>query len=344
LKIQRILVYTENYLPSIGGLENNTALLCDSLVAMGYRVTLITPQKLATKSDIFTVLEIKSFKFIYKELKVNDLLLVNGGVSLKAIIPAIFCFKPFFIIYQMATLYRDIRNNSLKTKLANAFRKLIAEFAKRNIGVSEYSYLELTSIFGNKKTGLLINPADAIFEKNNETHFCMPLKCLIAGRLIEGKGINLLVEAVKEINSLGEFIHLHVIGDGPEREKIEHLNTNYFIYYHEPMIKEKIREFLSQIHLTIIPSTSHIEGSPLIMAESLAMGVPVLVSSQPAMMASVKNEALIFESSNLESLIEKLMNLTNELKYNEVKKHCNQLMALYSYDNYFKGLKLLLDV
>lgn len=343
MKTHRILVYTENYLPSLGGLENNTALLCESLVSMGCIVTLITPQMNATKHQKFNVIESASLSSVYHHLKFYDLLLVNGGVAFKAIIPALFRLKPFLIIYQMATLYKDIRNNNLTTYIKNYIRKLTAKMAKKNIGVSEYSYSELKTIFGNK-SALLINPADPLFVNNNEIIFKKPIQCLIAGRLIEGKGVRLLITAVKEINKKSEHLHLHIIGDGPIRKDIEDASNENFIFYHEPIPKEKLKAFLSQTHLTIIPSSSHIEGSPLIMAESFVMGVPVLVSSQPAMMASVKNKNLIFEANNINSLKEKLLYLTNEINYNAVKQHSLKLRNIYCYSNYIQNLKSILNV
>lgn len=342
---KRVVVYTENYLPSIGGLENNTALLCESLHALGFIVTLLTPQKNALKHPKFNVIESKSLKQFLIEVRKNDLVLVNGGVSFKVIIPALLARRPFIIIYQMATLFRDIRNKTFKTRILNGIRKSAAFLAKKNVGVSEYSFLELKNIFGKENTGLLINPADPIFsnEKKLMGDVFIPFHCLFAGRLIEGKGIRLLIDAVKHINKKKVLIHLHIVGDGPEKSYVME-QTGEYIFYHPPVSKQGLRDWLNLMHLTVIPSTHHIEGSPLIMAESLVMGVPALVSSQPAMVASIGNPYLIFNSGDIKDLVSKLSFLQETNNYQLIKNHCETIADKYTYSNYLKNLNLLVDV
>jgi glycosyltransferase involved in cell wall biosynthesis len=340
-----VIVYTENYLPSVGGLENNTALLCESLVTLGFTVTLLTPQTNALKHHQFNVIESRSLTYFLNEIRKNDLLIVNGGVSFKIIIPSLIARRPYIIIYQMATLYKDVRHNNLKTKILNRTRKLFASFARKNIGVSEYSFFELQKIFGKNNAGLLINPADPIFVRDSftENHYSKPFRCLFAGRLIEGKGIRLLIEAVREINKEKEIVHLHIVGDGPEKLYVMEQMTAY-IFYYPPVLKDGLKSLLNRIHLTVIPSTNHIEGSPLIMAESLVMGVPALVSSQPAMVESIGNPHLIFDSGNLKDLVRKLSFFQEENHYKPIKKHCDTIATKYTYSNYLKNLNVLVDV
>lgn len=343
-----ILVYTESYLPAIGGLENNTELLCNTLVKLGHLVTLITPQKNAKTSNNFIVIESGgSFKVYLETAQRSQLIIINGGVSFKMALPAIISGKPYLIIYQMATLYHDIRQNDLKTKIFNYLRKLIASNARANIAVSEYSYSDLVNVFGSSKTKLLINPADPIFKfsKNASSDLnLIPFKCLIAGRLIEGKGVSLLMEAVNEINKEAKVVELYVIGDGPEKKKVIEQQNLGNVIYQEPVSKTIFKSWLETVHLVIIPSTSHVEGSPLVMAESLVMGVPVLVSSQAAMMASVKNEHLIFRINDKADLIYKINQLRLTENYRLAKKHCEEISNLYQYHNYCEQLKSAIDV
>ena len=345
MRIKKIIVYTENYLPSIGGLENNTALLCESLADLKHSVTLITPQKEALKNQKFEVVGYGSFWSIYSKVKSSDLVIINGGVSFKAVIPSILALKPFFIIYQMATLFKDIRKNDVKTKFLNKLREWLAGFSAKNIAVSEYSHHQLKSIFGDNNSAMLINPADPIFLNNATEKVYKPLKCLIAGRLIEGKGIKLLIKAVLEINKeTPNSIDLHIVGDGDERKFVEKASNDAHIHYHAPLAKKQLKDFLATINLTIVPSTTHIEGSPLIMAESFSMGIPVLVSSQPALAASVKHKDLIFESGNLASLKAKLQFLTVDVNYGIVKSHSVNISTTYAYSSYLKRLNSIVNV
>ena len=337
---KRILVYTESFLPSIGGLENNTLLLCDTLSKLGYRTTLLTPQKNAVQQNDYKVIEASSIFSFIKAVKSHDLVVVNGGVSFKIIIPCLLCFNSYYIIYQMATLWKNLHYGRLSIKFGNYLRYKLAKMAQTNIGVSHYSYEELKKTFGIRKSALLVNPADPKFEPQisiSKPAF-KPFVCLMAGRLIEGKGVQLLLQAILELNEMGYSIQLHFIGDGSAKSIITskpHPN----IYLHHSMSKLELAVWIKKAHLTIIPSTTHIEGSPLIMAESLILGTPVLVSSQPSMAHSAQHASLIFESGNISSLKTQIVELMNEVHYQEVLNHCYQIADDFSYHRYVERLQ-----
>ena len=337
---KRILVYTESFLPSIGGLENNTLLLCDTLHQLGYPVTLITPQKNAVQQKDYKVIESSTFFSFFKAVISHDLVIVNGGVSFKIIIPCLLCFKSYYIIYQMASLWKNLHNGRVTIKFGNYLRYKLAKMAQLNIGVSHYSYNELIKVFNTKKSALLVNPADPLFKSQTPSFKSpfIPFICLMAGRIIAGKGVHLLVQAVTELNEEGYSIYLHLIGDGPEKAIIAskpHPN----IFLHKAMGKQELAIWIKKAYLTIIPSTTHIEGSPLIMAESLILGTPVLVSSQPAMAHSVQHASLIFESGNISFLKAQIVKLMDEAHYQEVLNHCYQIADDFSYPRYVERLQ-----
>ena len=337
---KNILVYTESFLPSVGGLENNTLLLCDTLFALGHQVTLLTPQKKAVQQNLYKVVETRSFFNFFKAINAHDFVIVNGGVSFKIIILCLFCFKSYLIIYQMASLWENVHHGRFLVKFGNYFRYILAKMAKLNIGVSHYSYEALKNSFNNKKTALLVNPADPIFKPQNfsNTSLSQPFICLMAGRIIAGKGVHLLVQAVTELNEEGYSINLHLIGEGPEKAIIAS-QPHQNIFLHDAMGKQALAEWIKKAYLTIIPSTTHVEGSPLIMAESLILGTPVLVSSQPAMSHSLKHASLIFESGNISSLKAQIVHLMDEVQYREILNHCHQIADDFSYHRYVERLQ-----
>ena len=343
---KRILVYTESFLPSIGGLENNTLLLCNTLRDLGYHVTLLTPQVNAAQDQEFKVIESRCILFFFRIILQHDEILVNGGVAFKMVVPCVMLFKNYRIIYQMATLYKNIPINKPKNRFWNMARLAFAKIAVMNIGVSEYSYHELKKTFGSNKSAQLINPADPCFESTSQElkkYEGGIFECLIAGRLIEGKGLNLLSQAIKELKNDGNNIHLHVVGDGTQKKNILKEEMEGYLSYHLPMTKTQLKEKLTQVHLTIIPSTSHIEGSPLIMAESLLSGTPVLVSSQPAMVSAIKHPELVFESLSLGDLKKKIYSLMQTKKYQEINEHCKEISSDFSYHRYVKNLEKIIN-
>ena len=340
---KNILVYTESFLPSIGGLENNTLLLCDKLFDLGYHVTLLTPQKNALQQSHYKVVESTSFFTFLKAVGSHDLVVVNGGVSFKIIVPCLLCCKSYIIIYQMASLCKNVHHGRFSIKFGNYFRHILAKMAKLNIGVSHYSYNELIKAFNTQKSALLVNPADPIFksQKQIKKTLSQPFICLMAGRIIAGKGVHLLIQAVIELNEEGYSIRLHLIGEGPEKAIVA-LKPHPNIFLHEAMGKQALAEWIKKAHLVVIPSTTHIEGSPLIMAESLILGTPVLVSSQPAMAHSVQHPSLIFESGNISFLKAQIVQLMDEANYQEVLNHCYQIADDFSYHHYVERLQRII--
>ncbi|MBD3750378.1 MAG: glycosyltransferase family 4 protein [Sphingobacteriales bacterium] len=338
---KRILVYTESFLPSLGGLENNTLLLCKSLSQLGYPVTLLTPQLHAQAFEDFKVVESRSLAAYFKLVRTHDLVIVNGGVSFKSVIPSVLLGKPFWIIYQMASLYKNVDRPSRIEKLKDQCRRFLAGFAQKNIGVSRYSYERLREIFGNKKTDLLINPAAAQFVKQSSPKvYSTPFICLFSGRLIAGKGIHLLVEGIKELFDEGDAIQLRIAGKGPEWEVLQKNPHPSFLLLGSKSAAELVKEYQAA-HLTVIPSGSHIEGSPLTLAESLLCGTPVLVSNQAAMTHGVQHPQLVFKSNHREDLKEKLKWIMQAEHYQELLVHSANIAKQYSYSHYFDTLAAL---
>lgn len=130
---------------------------------------------------------------------------------------------------------------------------------------------------------------------------------LYVGQLEPHKGVILLFDAFEKLNELvpersssklfperseaacpakliersGESrgdIKLHIIGDGslmPEIKKRAQLNPNIIVHGRVP--REKLPEFYSRAKATIFPSLVY-ENAPMVIAESLSCGTPVICS------------------------------------------------------------------
>lgn len=105
----------------------------------------------------------------------------------------------------------------------------------------------------------------------------MPFPIGFLGRL---DPIKLVPDLVAAVAALGDKIHLHIFGDGPDREAVErairiHRVTNATL--HGPVPRPQ--EALKQIGLLVLPSAS--EGMPMVLIEAMAAGVPVLGRDVP---------------------------------------------------------------
>lgn len=106
---------------------------------------------------------------------------------------------------------------------------------------------------------------------------------LFVGRLIERKGLHLLIEALRIVRQRFPDIRLTVIGDGPKREEYEaqaarHLGDGVEFLGAQP--HKVVKEYLERAYLFCMPSVTMPSGEAeslgLVFLEAHAMSVPVV--------------------------------------------------------------------
>src|SRR5688572_15265405 len=80
----KILVYSRNFLPDLGGLERNTLTLAASLTKLGHETVVLTE----TLDDdgaphLFKTIRSRGRMTLLKAVMGSDLVFINGGVSMK---------------------------------------------------------------------------------------------------------------------------------------------------------------------------------------------------------------------------------------------------------------------
>ncbi|MBN8836632.1 MAG: glycosyltransferase family 4 protein [Sphingobacteriia bacterium] len=337
--MNNIVVFSESFFPSLGGLERNTNSLCLALLELGYRVQLLTFTNAKSQADYwpYVVKRIEKRTELIKEVKRSDFIIVNGGISLKVLLPSILFRKKYAIIYQTSSLHiRD--GKSILTKINNALRKWFVQKASINIATSEFGREQLSQF--DKKSVSLLNPIDVDLEKLAPTLKSGIIEkkydLLFAGRLIEGKGIFLLAKVISELQRENS-ITFAVAGDGSDKEKFFHycntIKTNF--EYLGILDKESLLSAYISAKLLIVPSTTHVEGSPLVIAESIYLGTPVIVSNQPAMLNAIGKAGDFFITGNEDSLKDCIAaNLLNRNKLQTITVNCKEEADRFSFSNY----------
>ena len=145
-----------------------------------------------------------------------------------------------------------------------------------------------------------------------------PIKCFYLGRIHPDKGINLIFNALNQINK-GKIKYL-VDFYGPIEKKYNNefqdkINKYDFAEYKGilDLSKNKNYEILSKYDLFLFPTFWHGEGFPGVVLDSFISGVPVLASDWKYNSEIIKNNhtGIIFESKNLDSLIDSLNYIYN---------------------------------
>jgi glycosyltransferase involved in cell wall biosynthesis len=107
-----------------------------------------------------------------------------------------------------------------------------------------------------------------------------------AGRLAKQKGIDILMNAITELpKSYLARIQIHVFGDGEEKQVVLDAARRepLSIFLHAP--EPDMYRLFSAFDCVILPSRH--EGLPMVVIESLCLGVPIIVTTAPGLIESV---------------------------------------------------------
>lgn len=141
---------------------------------------------------------------------------------------------------------------------------------------------------GNELTSLGVNPRLLNFLPNGirinnvkpKKSISTIRKLVYLGRLTPQKAIPYLLDAVNLLTSRGEKLELYIIGDGPDREKLEEYtqlsHLSEYVYFCDHIDNKLIVEHLSSYDIFVLPSLY--EGFATATIEAMLAGLPAVVT------------------------------------------------------------------
>lgn len=136
--------------------------------------------------------------------------------------------------------------------------------------------------------------------------------CIFVGRLTEQKGLPYLMEAIHKLAQQNHYPYLTIIGEGPDRKKLEELicrlNIQRQVKFCGKIVHEEINDHLCNYDIFVLPSLY--EGHPNALLEAMAIGLPALVTKCGGSEYFVDNSVgRVAEAGNAESLAQALQEL-----------------------------------
>ena len=110
------------------------------------------------------------------------------------------------------------------------------------------------------------------------------VRLLTVGRFVEKKGIEYAIRAIATAVKRNPNIHYQIVGDGELREKFKHLIAQLNVEEHIELLgwrtSEEVAKLMAEAHAFLAPSVTSEngdqEGTPSVIIEALARGLPVL--------------------------------------------------------------------
>ena len=157
-----------------------------------------------------------------------------------------------------------------------------------------------------------------------------PLRILSVGRLVEKKDQLRQIDIYAELLKKGVSFKARIVGSGPMeatlRAKIKELdllaNVELMGYIDNEVVFEQYRWADIFLYTTRIASDGNRDGTPNVILEAMAAGLPVIAAVHPGISEVITSEenGLIIEESESEAWIEAITGLTNNYElYDKIR-------------------------
>lgn len=240
--------------------------------------------------------------------------------------------------------------NPLKCLLRSYIQKKSLNISNRYIFVSKAgkkSYMnsfnipdELTRVIYN---GISLENRQLSLDKDTIWNID-DIRITYIGRLVEVKGVQYLLEAIRMIKNMGIKCSVKICGDGEYRHNLEQLSQMYEIdnIVSFEGIQRDIGKYLSNTDIFVYPSVCE-EVFGISLVEALSYGVPCVafnVGGIPEIIENHKNGIISEEktSTALCNAILQLFNLYLNGDIRDMKEYCIQSAKKFSIENTINNL------
>jgi colanic acid/amylovoran biosynthesis glycosyltransferase len=148
-----------------------------------------------------------------------------------------------------------------------------------------------------------------------------PRRILMVGRLVEKNGIDAALDAMRRLADRGSDVELRIVGDGPERTRIEALIREWRLSNVSllgALEHTLTRHEFTRAHLYIQPSVTagsgDQEGIPVSLMEAMASGLPVVGTRHSGIPELVADDqtGLLIDEGDAEGLAAAIERLTGD--------------------------------
>jgi len=162
-----------------------------------------------------------------------------------------------------------------------------------------------------------------------------PFSIGFVGRLVEEKGVHVLVEAVSGLE--GDW-RLRILGSGPEEKRLKALveakGLSGRVSFERPLPSAEMPEFYRSLDVLVLPSLTRPnwkEQFGRVLVEAMACGVPVVGSDCGEIPNVIGEAGLLFPEGDADALLEALRRLQEDLSLRLRLSHLGRQRVLERY-------------
>ncbi len=222
------------------------------------------------------------------------------------------------------------------------------KYANGCIAISNYIKETVAQTHGDvKKVKVIYNGVDVsrFSPKNKAAQNC--LRIIFVGRLIDGKGVDILLKAAAETDI---DYRLTIVGDGPERENLEKLAEKLQIGDKVEFagVQWNVSEWLKDADVFVHSARCN-EGFGITLVESMASGVPCIAVKKGAIPEIIDAgiDGFILEENNEVNLAKKLkevqdIRLNDCSRWNRICMDAQKKASKFTIEQYVQNLSAYL--
>lgn len=356
--VERVLIVSPVFRPNIGGVETHLDDLCEYLRKRGHMVYVITYQPITTEArgpSLEKKENLEIHRIPWPGHNLFHKLEPYPPLEFLYLFPGLFLYGLYFLLRRRRDIdvihAHGLVSAFVGLLLAKAFRKraVFSSHAIYNLGgrpllaraiktilscydrvlcLSEPSRRELIRIgMKEENVGLYTYWVDQTLFRPMERGECrkdLALRegfvALFVGRLLEIKGVNLLLEAWKDFDDTTTLL---IVGDGPLEERIrEAARERSNVLFHGKIKNSDLPKYYCAADVTLVPSLYE-EGFGRVILESLSCGTPVIASHKGGIPEALDASVGILVEPTLANLKDALIRLKEDpTKIEAMRSNC----------------------
>jgi glycosyltransferase involved in cell wall biosynthesis len=303
-----ILVSSHAFAPSLGGIETVSALLAEQFVKADHSVVIVTQSAGETDRTEFgaQIVREPSAQQIRRLVKWCDVFWHNN-LSIRAMWPGLLMGKPLVVTHSGSYCRRPVGLDAV-LRLKHAIVNRVT-----SVAISRY----VASFF---KTGAIVipNPYDSRVFQGGPQQSERKREFVFLGRLVEEKGLDILLQALSGLRRRDLQPQLTVVGSGPELAKWQDLTRRLGleaqVEFLGPQTGSQLATTLHE-HQTLVVPSRYDEPFGVVALEGIACGCAVIASSGGGLPEAVGPCGITFRNGDLaelEQALERLLRRPDE--------------------------------